>query len=350
MHSLRSREYVDVLNKARPGRQRVPATRVLAGLIVLLGLASMACSLGGLAGLGSTRYPKGVYALQPTRTPWPMFTPTATVAPRAVAMVAPPAETVELVPTQIPQPALAPTATPPAAPPVDAPAPAPANPAPGVPPGQDPMAAQAPAASAPVTPPGSGPATSGWSFVSIRPAADQTDEGLLLLGELANATGAAQTAVIISGTFYDAQGGVIADPLGLESYMPVETVPVGGRVPFELVVQGGPAIARFDLSAQSTPANDAPSQDFQFSDVSQWTDEFGLYCVAGQLQNPGPALQEFLTVLLIGYNQQGEVVSFGEHHAALSEAISSNQITDFQTCLDPLNQLVARHELRAFGR
>jgi hypothetical protein len=178
--------------------------------------------------------------------------------------------------------------------------------------------------------------------------AGDSEEGLLLVGELINGTGAPQHAIAISGAFYDVQGEVAVDTLDVVSYVPVETIPADAHVPFELMVSGSQGIDRFDLRALSEPASAAPRQDFQFLGVEQWVDADNLYCLRGQVENHGSPVQEYLIVLAIGYDDQGSVVNFGEYYVdTLLSSVAEG--STFETCLDPFDRQISRYELKAFG-
>ncbi|MEW5960986.1 MAG: hypothetical protein AB1801_24940 [Chloroflexota bacterium] len=192
------------------------------------------------------------------------------------------------------------------------------------------------------------PAASGWSFNGVTNLAGDSGEGLLLMGELVNGTGAPQHAVAISGAFYGLQDELVVDTLEVVSYVPIDPVPADAHVPFELQVSGSQGIDRFDLRARSEPASAGPRQDFQFSAVEQWVSNALGYCMRGQVDNQGPPLQEYLIVLAIGYDDQGSVVNFGEYYADILPD-SDVQSSTFEMCLDPLDRQISRHDLRAFG-
>ncbi len=192
------------------------------------------------------------------------------------------------------------------------------------------------------------PVASGWSFSGVTSLAGNSEEGLLLMGELVNGTGAPQQVIDISGAFYDAQGQVAEDILDLVSYVPVDPVPANAHVPFYLQVNGRQDIDHFDLSALSEPASDPPRQDFQLSGIEQWVGDTTGYCIRGQVDNQGPPLQEYLIVVAIGYDGQGSVVNFGEYYVDPLPG-SNGQGSPFEMCLDPLSRQISRHDLIAFG-
>lgn len=190
--------------------------------------------------------------------------------------------------------------------------------------------------------------TSGWSFVGVRIYTDQYDDSLLLYGDLINNAGASQELWYLTGTFYDAQGQVIADEGSAYGYWPVEVIPPGGHVPFELIVEGIQSAAGFDLSVEAQPSSATPRQDFEFSDLYQLDEGYG-YCIGGTLRNPGSKLQDYLTVVAVLYDGQDKVISFGEYYAD-PEYVVGDQTEEFEVCVDPHDQDVARYELRAWGQ
>jgi hypothetical protein len=195
-----------------------------------------------------------------------------------------------------------------------------------------------------VTPAVSSP---GWSLAGVRINTDQFEEGLLLYGDLINSTEAPQALISITGTFYDDQGQVIADSESVLDYWPlVDALPAGGRMPFELTVDGIRDASNFTLSVEAEPSSESPRQDFQFSDLSQWTEE-DLYCVEGVLQSPGDSLQNYLVIVVVLYDQQGNVINFGDYYEPY---LAGDQALDFDICVGPPNQEVAQYELRAWGQ
>ena len=90
-----------------------------------------------------------------------------------------------------------------------------------------------------------------------------------MYGEMVNNTGSSQELTLVSGAFYDAQGQLIAGEESIIDYWPVDIIPPGGRLPFELTVLEIENAANFDLSVQSQPSGQTPHQNFEFSDLDQ---------------------------------------------------------------------------------
>jgi hypothetical protein len=95
--------------------------------------------------------------------------------------------------------------------------------------------------------------TGGWSFANLRTEADSNLVSVTIYGEVVNNTGIAQEILNMTGHFYDDQGRMIAGEDETGGFWPVDIIPAGGRVPFELIVFGVDWIANFDLRVLSQP-------------------------------------------------------------------------------------------------
>lgn len=191
--------------------------------------------------------------------------------------------------------------------------------------------------------------TPDWIFDNVLIYPDQYEDGLLLYGEMLNNTGVAQQLDYISGTFYDSQGQIIADENSTGDYWPFKLIPAGERLPFGLFVDGIYDAANFDLQVQAEPGSETQRLDFQFLNLKQWLDDIGEYCVAGELQNPGGKLQEYVLVMATLYDSQEKVINFGDELEP-RPAILGDETLDFEICTQTLGQPVARYDLRAWGQ
>ncbi len=337
--------------------------------ITLAALVSLACSWGGAAPSGAVRIKNLLPTFTPTTAAVAQAKPAAALpgalppaqpapaTPTATARAAPPLHLPTLTPTPIPQPGseapaqpvivASPDAGQPtlAAPPTVAVTPTfPVQPTALPPIEPNPTATLPP-------PPDSEPEPNsevpGWSFRAVHTSLEEGNA--VVVGELINSTGSPQQAVEVSGIFYDAQDQVIEDEIDTLSYVPVEVIPPGAHVPFELTVESPQPIYRLDLVALSAPATDFPRQDFQFANINQWAGESNMYCLSGQVQNTGSPLADYLVIMATTYDDQGQVAGFGEYAPAYPEVIVGSQTTPFEICIDPLNQQIARHEFRAVG-
>jgi len=191
------------------------------------------------------------------------------------------------------------------------------------------------------------PAT-GWSFASVRVYPGQAD-GMLLYGNMINDTGASQELEAVTGSFYDAEGQLIAGEGSTYDYWPINVVPSGGSVPFELTVFDVQNAANFDLAVEAVPSGENTRQDFEFLNVNQ-RNEDGDYCLGGELRNPGDELKEYLVIVAILYDAQGNVINFDYYDEYDPENVKGDQTSSFDICVSPLDQGVANHELRAWGQ
>jgi hypothetical protein len=186
----------------------------------------------------------------------------------------------------------------------------------------------------------------GWAFASVRLYPDYQD-GLLLYGNVTNNTGALQKLESISGAFFDAQGEEVSDEDNIYGYWPVDEVPAGASIPFELVVEDVNNIANFKLRTKAEPGGHNPRQDFEFSDVKQWA-ETDTFCIKGKVRIPDD-LEDYLVIAVILYDDQENVIKFGDYGVFSSGDEIDKGKSDFEICVDPPDQSVGRYELRAWG-
>jgi hypothetical protein len=172
---------------------------------------------------------------------------------------------------------------------------------------------------------------------------------LLVYGEALNNTGSTQRLTRITGTFYDGQGGVTANPDQVSDYWPIEVVPQGGWVPFELTVPGIQDAASFGLSAEAQASDQTPSQNFEFSDAAQATKQ-NLQCVSANVKNNGSDLSNYLKVVVVLFDGNGKVINFSDPTQLDDlDEVSGGQSVAVEGCADPLDQTVARYEIQGWG-
>ncbi|GAB4441568.1 MAG: hypothetical protein Kow0031_23600 [Anaerolineae bacterium] len=307
-----------------------------------------------------------------TRTPLPTLTPTAAVAASAATEIAVAAIALPLPSEPAANPAAPATATPAAvipheagpAPPATVPPTATTAPVINLPTAEPtasatPSATATPLPTATATPPPSPSPTvtptytptplPDWVFsgVNRRPSPDAN--GVLLVGQVMNNTGASQELTDINGTFYDAQGQVINLPGDTYAYWPGYVLPHGGSMPFELAVDGVASIANFDLGVTNQPSDKTPQQNFEFLNVTPQGRKDS-YCLQGELRNPGSPFQDYLLIAAILFNNQDEVIGFGEYQEFGHTQIAGDRTARFEICVDQPGQDVARYELQAWGR
>jgi hypothetical protein len=198
------------------------------------------------------------------------------------------------------------------------------------------------------TPIRSGSATSGWSFVGVQSSYDPDWESVFVYGEAINNTGSSQELFNITGTFYDAQRQVVAGQNDADGYWPIDIIPNGGQVPFEISLWDVESVADFDLTVISEASGDTPRQDFEFLNLDASGDARD-YCVVGRLRNSGGQLGDYLTVVAVLYDEGDKVINFDSSYSYSPEDVVGDQTLDFEVCVDPLGQDVDYYELRAWG-
>lgn len=279
-----------------------------------------------------------------TRTPLPTLTSTPLSSTQAVALAV---ESTEMPPAAVAAPLSA------------------ATPIPGAPSASDDAsdlnASPLPTEPLPMNPTGTPPAPlntaptgsqgadkAGWAFAGVQNFPDQDGGNLVLYGDMVNNTGSVQQVSLVTGTFFDAQGQIVADGSRAVDYWPVDIIPPRGRVPFELTVYGIQSIANFDLTVEAEQSAEILRQDFQFLDLNQSNDGES-YCLTGRLQNPGDQLQNYVVIVAVLYDDQDNVINFGEFYDPAPANVVGNVTLDFDICVAPVKLNVARYELRAWG-
>ncbi len=190
--------------------------------------------------------------------------------------------------------------------------------------------------------------TPGWSFAGVQIVPNPYEDGLLLYGDMINGTGTAQELSLVTGTFYDSQGQVVAGQDNTVDYWPIDIVPTEGRVPFELTVLDAQNVANYKLIVQAQPSDRAPQQQFEFLNVAPWSEE-GIYCLQGTLKNPGDPVHDYAVIVAVVYDSQDNIISFGEHYEPEPENGLSGTPLEFEVCAELVSPDIARYELRAWG-
>jgi hypothetical protein len=188
--------------------------------------------------------------------------------------------------------------------------------------------------------------TVGWSFTSTRLDLDQENHLLLVQGELINDTGSAQQLASVSGAFYNDQGQLMAE----SSYnaSPIEVVPPGRRVPFELAVYAHQEAASYDLWASSSPSSYTPGQNFELLNVNEQNNG-ETHCLTGLLKSQSGGLKDYVVIVVTWYDDQDQVVKFKNHYETNVTELNDNQPQEFSLCTEaPVGQ-IARNELQTWG-
>jgi hypothetical protein len=192
-------------------------------------------------------------------------------------------------------------------------------------------------------------AVSGWTFTNIHARPDPYGQGMLVHGDIINNTNSTQELAKITGTFFDDGRQVVADADDMVDYWPFDIIPVGGQLPFELTLFDIHQAADFDLLVESQPSNQAPHQNFNMANIEQWCED-SVCCLAGQLENRGDYLNEYVIILAVLFNDQNQMLAFGDYLEPEPAAGLTEGPLEFEICMDVVDQHVARYELRAWGQ
>lgn len=171
----------------------------------------------------------------------------------------------------------------------------------------------------------------------------------MLSGHLVNNTTSVQEIEEVKGTFYDAQGQVIAADDLVYGYWPVDLVLPGGGVPFELIIEGISETASYDLGVEAEPSAEELLQNFEFKDLNQ-RNENGSYCLAGTLETSGDEPEDYLIISAALYDDQGRVVGFSDNQDIFPEDIADGQSVGFEICLPTPVEPIARYDVLAWGQ
>ncbi len=281
-----------------------------------------------------------------TNTPRPTFTVAVSALPQPVpkqlhaesptaAPIAPSATTVPTLPAGVPP---TPTSLPPT--PNETPTTAPPSPTATATP--LPTATPVATPTSPVAP----TLTGGWQFENLQQFSD-TDDELTITGELVNNSGDTQTLNAIGGEFFDATGAKIAGDDDIFNYWLTDNIPGGGRLPFELSVDGIESAANFSLTADAEPAPGVTRTDFQVN-VTDQSRESDYYCIEGTVAWSEP-FNNYLEVIATGYAADGSIISFDDDYFSQSTAGLGSTV-DFAVCLDdPDPPSIDHHTLQVWG-
>lgn len=187
-----------------------------------------------------------------------------------------------------------------------------------------------------------------WSFTGVRSDTTLYQNGMLVYGNLVNHSATAQEVERVSATFFDAQGNQIGQGNHIQAYWPGYSVPPGGGMPFQLLVNGLNGAANFDLNLGASLSSSTPRDDFEFSGVKQ-SYQNNSYCVDGYLRNSGSQLQEYLIVTAVLYDQRDNVINFQDEQVYNPARVVGDQKYHFKICVAPPYDDAARYDLQAWG-
>lgn len=192
---------------------------------------------------------------------------------------------------------------------------------------------------------------SDWTFANVRVMPHPSQNGLLVVGEIVNNTGAPQTVLEVSGSFYNVQGQLVAGPLKTSAEIPTDKVPIpaGGRMPFAMHVQDIEQAETYSLQVKAQASAQTATQFDTFVNSTPVTVR-GKYCINSTLPRPEPGLTTYLAVSLLLLDGEGRALSLGDVYEPDVSDVMSSPTHNFQICADAHNEVVGGYVLRAWGR
>lgn len=304
----------------------------------------------------------------PAGSPVPRITivPSATRLPRepdvaAEGATAPPTSTIESPATPIPT--ASPTLRIVDAGPTDTPAPTatvPESPLPTATSSESPLA-PAPTATSTTTPT---PVAEGWRFERLKTYYDDASQELYITGEVVNGTDSYQRIASLAPVFYDDEGNLIPGEetvLVPDAYeLMLDTVSLAPDDSFTfvfrtLVPEGVPDADKYEILIDAEPAESARNDLEIFpgeEDASDWPDYL---IIRGIFENPGPDLEQYLSIVITIYDEQEQVIGLGWFFETASSYLTAGaQEFEIEVELPVFVALFElrfhRYELQIFGR
>lgn len=164
-----------------------------------------------------------------------------------------------------------------------------------------------------------------------------------MLAELYNNTDSNRENVIVTVTFYNDAGDIVAE----EHIAPVvEIVPRGVAVPFELEFQLRMAYHHYEFSVEGDPAAKSPRLDLNI--VSHEGSGGDVYHITGQVENPGDAMSTYVQIIGTLYDGAGKVVNVGYDFLSAAQ-LPPGGIAPFDVAIEHPHESVATHSLLVLG-
>ncbi len=180
----------------------------------------------------------------------------------------------------------------------------------------------------------------GWTFSGLFLQVEEEDVFTLYLwGELLNGTGESQE--VISIYLCEVGGDPILEDVTI-SFFPMEVLPPGWKGPFQMVM--GPLDAlpapadqlldQYELCVAEAEPSDFPlREDLVVTDASLVGAD-GSCRVEGTVRNDGPALSDYLQVVVTFYNAEDLVIGYGDFYTVATSDLQAGEVPFTVECLD----------------
>jgi len=154
---------------------------------------------------------------------------------------------------------------------------------------------------------------------------------LYLWGDLLNGTGESQE--VISIYLCDADGAPVFEDVTI-SIFPMEVLPAGWKGPFQMIMGPldalpAPADELLDqyepCVTEADPGDFAVREDLVVTDASLVGGDGGCR-VEGTVRNDGPALDDYLQVVVTFYNAEGLVIGYGDFYTVATNDLQAGEV------------------------
>ena len=180
-----------------------------------------------------------------------------------------------------------------------------------------------------------------FSFQSESSYVDET-KIMHVLGEVRNDSGSAMGGVIVTASFYDKDGALLAE---YRNAPRLRVINPGESAPFDMRYIDPPTVgrvAKYTLAAEGQPADEKPVGIKILSSQSR-LDVLGVYFINVDARNDGPQAATNPAVVATLYDKNGNVVAIGE---AVAE--SGGRVTDMSPGQDAGFSIVVAERLQTY--
>lgn len=126
-----------------------------------------------------------------------------------------------------------------------------------------------------------------------------------VVGEVRNDTGGPVEFVRINATFYDKAGKVVGTDF---TYTSLDTVPRGGKSPFEVIAEVEETFDRYSLAVEWDEADAEAPGGLKVLSSSDFEDDLDFYHIVGEVKNTSQGRLKFVKVIATLYDKAGDVV------------------------------------------
>jgi hypothetical protein len=186
------------------------------------------------------------------------------------------------------------------------------------------------------------PLPQGW-YVQNETATWTGANDVYVIGEVLNNTGGNQEDVDLVITFFDGTGQQIGEAIASPV---IDVLPQGVIAPFEVAERLTMGFTRYEVEVEAKPTVRQPRQDLDL--ISHSGTPGNPYRIAGEIGNPGQALDEYVQVIATLYGDGGNVVGLGYDFISPDD-LGVGQMARFEVVVDDALPGIAHYTLLVLG-